>query len=72
MRLMGIEAIYPKRNLSMPYPGCKIYPYFLRDRKITRVNQVWGIDITYIRMKHGWLYLVAIMDWAHYYYWSGC
>jgi len=67
MRLMGIEAIYPKRNLSKPYPGCKIYPYLLRQRKITRVNQVWGIDITYIRMKHGWLYLVAIMDWVSRY-----
>ena len=67
MRLMGIEAIYPKKNLSKPSPGCKIYPYLLRDRKITRVNEVWGIDITYIRMRHGWLYLVAIMDWLSRY-----
>ena len=63
MRLMGIEAIYPKKNLSKPSPGCKIYPYLLRQRKITGVNEVWGADITYIRMRHGWLYLVAIMDW---------
>jgi len=62
MRLMGIEAIYPKPNLSKPHPGHKIYPYLLRNKSIEEVNQVWGIDITYIRMKHGWLYLVAIMD----------
>ena len=67
MRLMGIEAIYARRNLSKPYPGCKIYPYLLRHRKITRVNEVWGTDITYIRMKHDWLYLVAIMDWVSRY-----
>ncbi len=67
MGIMGIEAIYPKKNLSKPSPGCKIYPYLLRDRKITRVNEVWGTDITYIRMRHGWVYLVAIMDWASRY-----
>ncbi len=67
MRLMGIEAIYPKPNLSKPYPGHKIYPYLLRNKRIEEVNQVWGIDITYIRMKHGWLYLVAIMDWLSRY-----
>ena len=67
MRLMAIEAIYPKKNLSKPSPGCKIYPYLLRHRKITRVNEVWGTDITYIRMRHGWLYLVAIMDWVSRY-----
>ena len=66
-RLMGIEAIYPKRNLSKPYPGCKIYPYLLRQRKITRVDEVWSADITYIRMRDGWLYLVAIMDWMSRY-----
>ncbi len=63
MRRMGIEAIYTKPNLSKPYPGRKVYPYLLRNKTIDRVNQVWGIDITYIRMKHGWVYLVAIMDW---------
>ena len=67
MRLMGIEAIYPKRNLSKPSPGHKIYPYLLRGRKISRVNEAWGADITYIRMRHGWLYLVAIMDWMSRY-----
>jgi len=67
MRLIGIETIYPKRNLSRPHPGHKIYPYLLRNGVIGRVNQVWGADITYIRMKHGWLYLVAMMDWMSRY-----
>jgi len=67
MRLMGIETIYPKPNLSKPHPGHKIYPYLLRNLKINRVNQVWGTDITYIRLRHGWLYLVAIMDWMSRY-----
>ena len=63
MRLMGIEAIYPKPNLSRPHPGNKIYPYLLRGLHINHKNQVWGTDITYIRLNKGWLYLVAIMDW---------
>jgi putative transposase len=63
MRLMGIEAIYPKPNLSKPHPDNKIYPYLLRDIEINRSNQVWGTDITYIRLNKGWMYLVAIMDW---------
>ncbi|HDN84429.1 MAG TPA: DDE domain-containing protein, partial [Candidatus Aerophobetes bacterium] len=46
-----------------PHPGHKIYPYLLRNQKIQEVNQVWSTDITYIRMRHEWLYLVAIMDW---------
>lgn len=67
MRLMGVEAIYPKQSLSKPHPGHKIYPYLLRNKIIREVNQVWGADITYIRMKHGWLYLAAIMDWISRY-----
>ena len=63
MRLMGIEAIYPRPNLSKPHPDHKIYPYLLNDIDITYSNQVWGTDITYIRVNNGWLYLVAIMDW---------
>ena len=63
MQVMGIEAIYPKPNLSQPAPGHKIYPYLLRGVAIERVNQVWSTDITYIRMAHGFLYLVAVMDW---------
>jgi len=68
MRLMGIEAIYPGPNTSRPHPGHKIYPYLLRDRQITQVNEVWGArTITYIGLRHGWLYLVAIMDWMSRY-----
>jgi putative transposase len=63
MRVMGIEAIYPKPRLSEPHQDHKIYPYLLRDVKVTRSNQVWGSDITYIRLSKGWAYLVAIMDW---------
>ncbi len=63
MRLMGLEAIYRKPNTSKPTPGHRIYPYLLKGVEITRVNQVWSADITYIPMAKGFLYLVAIMDW---------
>ncbi len=63
MRKMGIEAVYPKPNLSRKHPEHKIYPYLLRGLDITKPNQVWSTDITYIRMKEGFAYLVAIMDW---------
>jgi putative transposase len=63
MRLMGIEAIYQKPQTSTPHPGHTIYPYLLRNLAITRPNQVWCTDITYIPIKRGFLYLVAIMDW---------
>jgi putative transposase len=64
MKKMGIEAIYRKPRLSKPHPGHKIYPYLLRGVEITRANQVWATDITYIPMAKGFCYLVAIMDWA--------
>lgn len=63
MRLMGIEAIYPKPKTSRPHPAHKVYPYLLRNLKIDQPNQVWAADITYIPMRHGFMYLVAIMDW---------
>ncbi len=63
MRLMGIEAIYPKPHTSRPHPEHKIYPYLLRDLTINRPDQVWATDITYVPMAHGFMYLVAIMDW---------
>jgi len=63
MRLMGIEAIYPKPHTSRPHPEHKIYPYLLRDLTIDRPNQVWAADITYIPMAQGFMYLVAVMDW---------
>ena len=63
MRTMGLEALYPKRNLSLANQAHKIYPYLLRNLVIDRVNQVWSTDITYIPMAHGFVYLVAVMDW---------
>lgn len=63
LRLMGLEAIYPKPRLSIPAPGHRIYPYLLRGVAIERPNQVWSTDITYIRMAQGFVYLTAIMDW---------
>lgn len=64
MKRMGIEAIYKKPRLSKPHPGHTIYPYLLRGLEITRANQVWATDITYLPMARGFCYLVAIMDWA--------
>jgi len=63
MRLMGIQAIYPKPHLSKPAPGHQIYPYLLRNVPIERPNQVWSTDITYIPMKGGFVYLTAVIDW---------
>ena len=63
MRVMGIEAIYQKPRTSGPHPAHKIYPYLLRDLCVKTANQVWCTDITYIPIKRGFLYLVAIMDW---------
>ena len=63
MRHMGIEAIYPKPRLSQRNDDHKIYPYLLRNLAIDRSDQVWATDITYIRMRRGFVYLVAIMDW---------
>ncbi len=63
MRLMGIETIYRKPNLSRRHPQHKIYPYLLRNLSVERVHQVWSCDITYIPMKQGFLYLVAVIDW---------
>ena len=63
MRLMGLEAIYPKPKLSLPGQGHKIFPYLLRDVKIDRVDQVWSTDITYVPMQHGFMYLAAVIDW---------
>jgi putative transposase len=64
MRLMGIEALGPKPRTTKPAPGHKIFPYLLREMVIDRPNQVWAADITYIPMGRGFLYLVAILDWA--------
>ena len=63
MRTMGIEAIYPKKRTTWPGAGHKIYPYLLRNVAVIRPDQVWSTDITYVPMRHGFLYLVAVMDW---------
>lgn len=63
LREMGLEAIFPKKNLSQPHPFHEIYPYLLRDVEITRPNQVWSADITYIRLAEGFAYLTAVIDW---------
>ena len=62
-KIMAIEAVYPKMNLSKRNQAHKIYPYLLRGVNITKVNQVWSTDITYIRMAQGFVYLVAVIDW---------
>jgi putative transposase len=63
MREMGLAAIFPGPNLSQPAPGHQIYPYLLRNVTASYPNHIWGIDITYIRLQKGWMYLVAILDW---------
>lgn len=63
MRLMGLEAVYPKPRLSIGGAGHKVYPYLLRNVTIERVNQVWSTDITYIPLPRGFMYLTAVLDW---------
>ena len=63
MRLMGLEAVGPKPRLSEAHPGHRVYPYLLRNVPIVRVDQVWSTDITYVRLRRGFVYLVAILDW---------
>ena len=63
MKRMGIEAIYRRPNTSKPAPGHKIYPYLLRKLPVIRPNQVWAMDITYVPMKRGFVYLAAVIDW---------
>jgi putative transposase len=64
MRRMGIEALYRRPRTTKPEPGHKIYPYLLRGTEITRPNQVWAMDITYIPMARGFVYLAVVLDWA--------
>ncbi|MGY3412853.1 hypothetical protein ACVWZV_009019 [Bradyrhizobium sp. GM5.1] len=64
MRRMGIEALYRRPRTTRPEPGHKIHPYLLRGMEITRPNQVWAMDITYIPMASGFVYLAAVLDWA--------
>lgn len=63
MRLMGLQALAPRRNLSRPAPGHRVFPYLLRNVDITHVDQVWSTDITYVPLRGGFVYLTAIIDW---------
>jgi putative transposase len=62
MRILGVEAIYPRKRLSLPDQGHQVYPYLLRDVTIDRPDIAWAADLTYIRLKHGFVYLAAVMD----------
>ena len=64
MRRMGIQALYRKPNTSKRHPAHSVFPYLLRNLAIERANHVWALDITYIPMARGWVYLVAVLDWA--------
>lgn len=63
MGLMGLASVAPQKKTTMPAPGHKVYPYLLRNLDISRTNQVWASDITYIRLKRGFVFLTAVMDW---------
>jgi putative transposase len=67
MGVMGLEAIYPQRRTTRPAAGHKIYPYLLRNVEISRPDQVWSSDITYVPLHHGFLYLTAVIDWCSRY-----
>jgi putative transposase len=63
MAKMGLEAIFPRPRTTMAATDARVYPYLLRDRELTRVNEVWSSDITYVPMRHGFMYLTAVIDW---------
>lgn len=63
MKRMGVEALYRKPRTTKPEPGHKIYPYLLRNMPVTKANQVWAMDITYVPMARGFVYLAAVIDW---------
>jgi putative transposase len=63
MALMGLEAVFPRPRTTIPASDARVYPYLLRDRELTHVNEVWSSDITYVPMKHGFMYLTAVIDW---------
>jgi putative transposase len=63
MRVLGVRAIYPKKRLSIPNKEHKVYPYLIKGVNVDRSGKVWAADITYIKLSHGFVYLVAIIDW---------
>ena len=67
MAKMGLEAVHPKPRTTIPAPGARAYPYLLRDRKLTPIDEVWSSDTTYVPMRHGFMYLTAVIDWYSQY-----
>ena len=63
MALMGLEALFPKPRTTIAAPGARAYPYLLRGRELTRIDEVWSSDITYVPLRHGFMYLTAVIDW---------
>jgi putative transposase len=63
MAVMGLEALFPKPRTTTAVPGAHVYPYLLRDRVLTHADEVWSSDITYVPMRHGFMYLTAVIDW---------
>jgi putative transposase len=63
MALMGLEAVFPRPRTTTAAPDARVYPYLLRDRELTHVNEVWSSDITYVPINHGFMYLTAVIDW---------
>jgi putative transposase len=63
MGVMGLEALHPRPRTTTADPNARVYPYLLRDRELTRIDEVWSSDITYIPMRHGFMYLTAVIDW---------
>jgi putative transposase len=67
MAQMGLEAIFPRSRTTITATDARVYPYLLRDRELTRVDEVWSSDITYVPMRHGFMYLTAMIDWYSQY-----
>jgi putative transposase len=63
MAVMGLEALFPRPRTTTATPDARVYPYLLRDRVLTQVDEVWSSDITYVPMRHGFMYLTAVIDW---------
>jgi len=63
MALMGLEAVFPRPRTTIPVSDARVYPYLLRNRVLTHINEVWSSDITYVPMRHGFMYLTAVIDW---------
>ena len=72
MAKMGLEALFPRQRTTTAAPDVRVYPYLLRDRELTHVDEVWSSDITYVPMRRGFMYLTAVIDWYSRYVLSWC